>query len=280
MLEEVNESEMAVKTLMVAKSAAVSPDVRLEYVETGDPHGLPVVFLHGVTDSWGSFETTLERLPSSIRAIAVSQRGHGNSSRPDGLYRIEDFSADLRDFMDVLELPRAIIVGHSMGSFVAQRFAADYPDRTQGLVLLGSAASMSRNYAVREMVWALDSMTDPIDPAFVREFQASTLARPTDPSLFHAAVAESLKVPVRVWQETFRGFLDLDHAPMLNRIKAPTLIVWGSCDAVFSADEQSALRDGIPGARLVTYMGGGHAPHWEDAATFAAELTAFCKEVQ
>jgi pimeloyl-ACP methyl ester carboxylesterase len=66
---------------MVTRSAAVGADVRLEYVETGDPKGLPVVFLHGVTDSWTSFEGTMERLPESIRAIAVSQRGHGNSSR-------------------------------------------------------------------------------------------------------------------------------------------------------------------------------------------------------
>lgn len=281
---------MPVKSLMVTKSAVVgqasagharaaTKEVRLEYVESGDPAGLPVIFLHGVTDSWGSFETTMDLLPASIRSIAVSLRGHGNSSRPDGSYRIEDFSADVLSFMDALELPGAVFAGHSMGSFVAQRFAADHPERTRGLVLMGSAPSMARNYIVREMLWALDSMEDPIDPAFVREFQASTLARPTDPELFHAAVAESLKVPVRVWRETFRGFLEVDHAPMLGRIQAPTIIVWGSCDAVFSADEQAVLRDGIPGARLVIYPGGGHAFHWEDAATFAAELTAFCNEV-
>jgi pimeloyl-ACP methyl ester carboxylesterase len=115
---------------MVTRSAAVGADVRLEYVETGDPNGLPVVFLHGVTDSWTSFEGTMERLPESIRAIAVSQRGHGNSSRPAAGYSMEYFSRDVRHFMDALELPAAVIVGHSMGGFVAQRFAAELPDRT------------------------------------------------------------------------------------------------------------------------------------------------------
>ena len=264
---------------MIARSAAVSPDLRLEYVETGNPTGFPVVFLHGVTDSWTSFEGTMESLPGSIRAISVSQRGHGNSSRPASGYRMEDFSGDLLRFMDVLELPAAVIAGHSMGSFVAQRFAADHPDRTKGLVLMGSAPGMARNYAVREMLWALDAMVDPIDPAFVREFQASTLAKPIDPVLFHAVVAESLKVPVRVWRETFRGFLDVDHEAILGRIQAPAIVAWGSCDAIFSADEQAALRDRIPGGRLMTYAGGGHAFHWEDPATFAADLTAFCIEV-
>ena len=144
---------------------------------------------------------------------------------------------------------------------------------------MGSARGMASNSVVRDMVSALDAMVDPIDPDFVREFQASTLARPIDPALFHAVVAESLKVPVRVWRDAFRGFLDVDHTPLLGRIQAPAIVAWGSCDAIFSEAEQAGLRDAIPGARLVTYAGGGHAFHWEDPATFAADLTAFCIEV-
>jgi pimeloyl-ACP methyl ester carboxylesterase len=264
---------------MIASSAVVSPDISLEYVETGDPTGLPVVFLHGVTDSWTSFEGVMRLLPASIRAISVSQRGHGNSSRPASGYRMSDFSGDLLRFMDALALPSAVIVGHSMGSFVAQRFAAYHAERTRGLVLMGSAPRMAGNAVLREIATALEGMADPIDPDFVREFQAGTLARSVDPALFHAAVAESLKVPVRVWRDAFRGILETDHQTMLGRIQAPTIIVWGSCDAIFSGDEQSTLRDAIPRARLVTYAGGGHGFHWEDAATVAAELTAFCKEV-
>lgn len=271
---------MPIAAPMLARSIVVSPDVRLEYVESGNPAGLPVVFLHGVTDSWGSFEGLLASLPASIRAIAVSQRGHGNSSRPARGYRMVDFSGDLLGFMNALELPAAVIVGHSMGSFIAQRFAADHPERVRGLVLMGSTASLGSNAAVREMVDALEPMTDPIDPGFVREFQASTLARPIDPALFHAVVAESLKVPVRIWREMFTGFLEVDHTTLLPRIQAPTLVAWGTCDSMFTEADQTALCEGIAGARRVTYPGAGHGFHWEDAATFAADLTAFCREVR
>ena len=253
-------------------------ELKVAYTDVGS--GEPVILLHGVTDSWGSFEGVMEQLPPWIRAISISQRGHGNSSRPEHGYRIKDFSSDVVRFMDRLDIASAVIVGHSMGSFVAQRFAADHPGRAAAIALLGSAPSMARNQIVREMVWALGAMEDPIDPGFVREFQASTLARPVEPSLFHSVVAESLKVPVRVWRDTFRGFLDVDHTAELGSIQTPTLIVWGSCDTVFSIEEQEALRDGIPGARLLTYSGGGHSFHWEDAATFADDLTAFCKEVR
>ena len=270
---------MSATTTMIAKAAMVAPDLRLEYVESGDPNGPPVIFLHGVTDSWGSFEPVMERIPSWIHGVAISQRGHGNSSRPLRGYRMEDFSEDVVRFMDRLGFPRAVIVGHSMGGFVAQRFGIDHPERTMGLAVLGAAPGMTRNPVVREMLAALETMEDPIDPGFVRKFQASTLARSVDPAFFHAAVAESLKVPVRVWLEAFRGFPDVDHSTLLGRIEAPTIVGWGSCDTIFGMDEQVALRNAIPRARLLTYSGGGHAFHWEDAATFAADLTAFCKEV-
>ena len=74
---------MQVATMpMIAKTVSLGAGLDLEYVERGSRGGLPVVFLHGVTDSWGSFEGVLARLPESIHAYAVSQRGHGNSSRP------------------------------------------------------------------------------------------------------------------------------------------------------------------------------------------------------
>ena len=80
--------------------------------------------------------------------MRVSQRGHGNSSRPASGYRIADMADDLRLFLNALEIERAVLVGHSMGSFVAQRFAIDHPARTAGLVLLGSATGMRDNEVV------------------------------------------------------------------------------------------------------------------------------------
>lgn len=270
---------MPLTSPLSVQHAVVSPGVRLEFVDTGNPDGLPVVFLHGVTDSWRSFGPLMALLPASIRRIAVSQRGHGDSSRPDAGYRIEDMAQDLDALLDALDLPAAVIVGHSMGSFVAQRFAADHPDRTLGLVLMGSAPSMVGNALVQEMAAALETMTDPMDPAFASEFQTGTLVNPVDPEFFEMAVTESLKVPVRVWRDVFRGFLELDHTALLRRIQAQTLIVWGTRDAIFNNAEQAVLHEEIPQGRRLTYAGGSHAFHWEDPATFAADLAGFCRSV-
>src|ERR687892_491267 len=96
--------------------------VRLEYAEQGDPGGVPVLLLHGVTDSRRSWEPVLPHLPGWIHAIALSQRGHGESERPpDAGYRIEDLAEDAAAAIDALQLGRSIVVGHSMGGWVAQQ---------------------------------------------------------------------------------------------------------------------------------------------------------------
>ena len=273
---------MQVATMpMIANTVNLGLGLTLEYVERGRRGGLPVVFLHGFADSWGSFEGLLARLPQSIHAFAVTQRGHGNSSRPAGGYDIAYMAGDVALFLDALEIPAAVIVGHSMGSFVAQQFAIDDPERTLGLVLLGSAASMSDN----DVVWdywtsTVSHLTDPIDPAIVRNFQLSTLARPTSPELVDASVLESLKMPARVWRDLFGGFLELDHRAQLGLITAPTLIANGDRDAMFTPEHQRELHDAIPGSELVLYAGGGHASHWEDPDRVAADLTSFLERLE
>src|SRR5262245_142089 len=116
------------------KSVELPGAVRLPYVEQGDPSGVPLLFLHGVTDSWHSFEPVLPHLSPSIHAFALTQRGHGDAGRPASGYRARDFAADVAAFLDALALGPTVIVGHSMGSTNAQRFAIDHPERTRALV--------------------------------------------------------------------------------------------------------------------------------------------------
>ena len=242
---------------------------------------MPVILLHGVTDSWRSFEPVLPHLPRSLRVFAITQRGHGDSSRPVEGYRYVDLSEDVRAFMDAQRLRAAVIVGHSLGSMVAQRFAIDHPDRTLGLVMMGSFKALPTNTIVRDL-WdsTIVTLADPVSDAFVRDFQQSTLARPVPPAFFETVVRESLKVPARVWRETFAGFLEEDHAAALGRIAAPTLILAGARDAFTSAEEQDALRAAIAGARLVTYEDAGHALHWEEPRRAAADVVAFVGGLQ
>jgi non-heme chloroperoxidase len=263
-----------------AKRITLSNGLSLSYVDQGE-HTAPVlVLLPGLSDSWRSYELVLAHLPGSIRVIAVSLRGHGDSDKPESGYRTKDFSADVADLLSLLGIDRAIVAGHSSASLVAQRFAIDYPQRTAGIVLEGSFATLRGQREVEDVVAsAIAPLTDPITPDFARKFAAGTVVRPVPESFMEAMVGESLKVPARVWREAFAALLLDDHTSELAHIRAPTLLVWGDQDRLIGREGQDALIAGIPGSRIVVYAGVGHSPHWEDPARFAADLLVFMTSV-
>jgi non-heme chloroperoxidase len=253
--------------------------VRLEYAEQGSAAGLPVVMLHGITDSWRSFETVMQHLPASLNVFSLSQRGHGESDRPQS-YRTSEFAADAAAFIETLGLRRALVVGHSMGSVNAMRLAIDRPDLLHGLVLAGAFAGFRGNAALAEFHRdAIAPLRDPIDRAFIEEWQRSTLARPIDPAYFDTIVRETMKVPAPVWHGGFGALFDDAHADGMHRIEAPSLLAWGELDSFASRADQDTILGRVRGSRLAVYEGAGHALHWEEPARFAADVAAFAQAI-
>ena len=264
----------------IVRTASLPHGIRLPYADHGDSAGVPVLFLHGITDSWRSFEAVLPRLPPSIRAVALTQRGHGDADRPDTGYRPQDFADDVEAFLDVLGIERAVVVGHSMGGSVAQRFSIDHGDRVAGLVLVGARAAWHDHPDVAALIEQVaGGLSDPVDPRFVLEFQQSTLAQPVPPGWLEMAVAESLKLPARVWRSAFiQGVQQADLTAVLGGIRARTLLICGELDTL-ARDGQDVLLAGIEHSQLVCYPGTGHALHWEDPDRFAADVTAFVRSL-
>ncbi len=254
---------------------AITPGVALDYVERGDPKGLPVVLLHGYTDSRQSYQPLLATLPAGLRLIAVSHRGHGDSDKPDSRYDPAELAADVRRFMDALGIERAVIVGHSMSSQVAQRFAAHYPERVRALILMGAFTTLKGHAEVDALRQGIAMFGDHVEPAFARDFQQSTLARPVPSWFFETIVAESLKVPAHVWRTALDAQIAEDCATYHASITAPTLVLWGDKDGIGPREQQALIGAAIPDARLTVYGGLGHSPHWEAPHRVAADIAAF-----
>lgn len=253
--------------------------IRLPYVTQGATSGTPLLLLHGLADSWRSFELVLPHLPPSIQAFAITQRGHGDASRPVTGYRPSDFAADLDRALDALQLEAAVLVGHSSHTFVVQRYAVDHPDRTLGLVLISAPATLRGKGGVGELLTSLSKLTDPIDPQFVRSFAQETFYRPLPPAFIDAMVTESLKMPAFVWREAFQALPEADLGAELSQISAPVLLIWGDRDSIVPRGDQDALLAAIPGASLVVYKDTGHSPHWEEPIRFARDLEAFVRSL-
>jgi non-heme chloroperoxidase len=254
--------------------------VRLRYAEQGASAGHPVILLHGYTDSWFSFSRVLPLLAASYHAYALDQRGHGDSERPASGYAMRDLAADVVAFMDAQDLPQATLVGHSMGSLVAQEVALAAPERLTRLVLVGSGTSL-HNEAMLEFQRMVDALQDPVPAVFAREFQVSTIHHPVPEDFLDAAVAESLKLPASVWQYALMGQLAVDYAAQLGRIQTPTLILRGDQDTVFTRAAQDALVVGLAATAVSkVYSETGHALHWERPAEFVHDLEDFITQTE
>jgi non-heme chloroperoxidase len=234
--------------------------VRLRYASQG-PIGAPaILMLHGVTDSWFSFSRLLSLLPPDLRAIVPDQRGHGDSDKPAETCTLDAMAADAIALLDALHIQSAMIVGHSMGSLVAQRVASAASDRVTSLCLIGSAAS-ARNDVLLDLVDEVNALEDPVSVDFVSAFQASTIYRPIPRPFFDRVVIESLKVPAAVWKCAFKSMLE--SGPAAVPASCPVSILWGDRDAVFSLSDQDSLQRHIPSAAFTALKDVGHAPHWE-----------------
>ncbi len=261
------------------KHSELPNKVTLQYAEQGEKSGIPIIFLHGLSDSWCSFERVLPNLPESVHSFALTLRGHGDSSHPEDGYRFRDFATDVESFMDLNNIESAVIVAHSMGCLVAQFFAVECPERVKGLILIGSPYRPSEKQALKEFgEFVLSSLEDPVPPEFVREFQESTLVQPVPEDFLETIIEESLKLPARVWKAVVESFMQDDLSGELKNIKAPTLLIWGNKDSMFSKSDQDKLLAAIKNSKLMVYEGAGHGVHWEEPEQVTSDLLNFIKD--
>ncbi len=262
------------------KFADLATGIRLAYVEQGPRDGMPVILLHGLSDSHRSFDLVRPLLPGCWRLFAVTQRGHGLSDKPQIGYAMRDFAADVAAFMDAVGIERAVLVGHSMSSAIVLQTAADYPQRVAGLALIGAFAHFRDTPAMAELHDAVFDIGETCGGEFALAFQESTLANPIPQSFLDIAVSETLCMPGDAWRGAVQGLIEFEPCDAARRIEAPAMIVWGDRDAYCPRADQDDLRKALPASRLFTLPGVGHAVHWEKPAETAALLRAFISDIE
>lgn len=252
--------------------------ITLNYAVQGDPKGPVIVMLHGAGDSWHSFARVLPLVPSSYRVYAVTLRGHGLSDHPETGYSRGDFAGDILDFLDQLHIQHATLVGHSLGSFVAQKVAEQDNGHLDRLVLIGSGPGTRRAGSSEETVTSpFAKLTDPVPYTFARDFQASTIYYPVPAWFFEMMVGEAQRVPAATWHGLGASISAGDSLEALKKIQVPTLLLWGEKDSIFHRDDQETLLHNIPQASLKAYPETGHALHWERPQQFTADMLAFIR---
>jgi len=262
------------------KTMALPDGETLAYIDMGYASGPPVVLIHGYTDNARDWVPMLPYLSKRYRLILVDIRGHGQSSKPECCYNRLDFKL----LLDGLGVRKADIVGHSLGSIIAQTFAEYWPDRTAHVVLISSTGGYPPELPKRppqfDFAAEIRKLKEPIDadsPFMIAWWDSPT---PVDPDFIRRQRKDAAGIPLRVWLAVLDEALPANNVfadlqATLPRLKAPTLLIWGSKDPIMEEPVRQSLRDALPSAKVKIFEGLGHNPFWEDPRGVAEVVNAF-----
>jgi pimeloyl-ACP methyl ester carboxylesterase len=256
--------------------------IRLHVRDSGPKTAPAIILLHGMGASLHTWEPWATALSATHRVIRFDLPGCGlTGPDPTGLYTNDRRMAVLSALMDHLGVPRATLIGNSMGGRLAWTFAAANPTRVSKLVLISPDGYASPGF---------DYGRPPTVPAFLgvmrwvlpKSMLRSNLAIAyADPGRLTDAVAtryhDLLRAPgVRsAMLEQMRQSVLVPPEPLLRQITAPTLLVWGARDGMIPVANAQDYSRALPNASLVTLPTLGHVPHEEDPATALQPVLAF-----
>lgn len=258
----------------------LSTGISMKYVEAGNDGGKVVIMLHGFTDTSRSFfdtVTELNRLNPGLKIYALDQRGHGGTSmpaiecasNPEDCFSPAEFANDVIAFMDQKSISKAYIVGHSMGSIIAQELSLEYPARVQGMVLIGSfingqASAAINDYLINGIIageWKTSLEKDPgfewpkdayllkptdLDPELVKWIKTDWVLDPiADPELLKAIYPETMDTKLGVWIGVPYGLRQLNNTERLKKLTVQTLVLWATQDNFFPKNDQDEIRNAL-----------------------------------
>jgi 4,5:9,10-diseco-3-hydroxy-5,9,17-trioxoandrosta-1(10),2-diene-4-oate hydrolase len=262
---------------------------RVNVVEIGS--GEPaVVFVHGLAGSWQNWLENMPHFAAGHRVIAFDLPGFGGSDDPREKISIPGYGRFVDALLDRLGVGPAVLVGNSMGGFIAAEVAIQYPARVRQLVLV-SAAGLTVEYqrhesvlgalrAGRRLLVAWGGFIGARSDAIARRPRARRM-------LMRLVVHDADKIPAPLIAEQVRGarnagFVDaldaLTDYPIrarLGEISCPTLIVWGTKDNLVPVRDAAEFERLIPGSRKVVWEETGHMPMLERPAAFNALVEEF-----
>ncbi len=262
------------------KSVALPNGMTMAYVEMGNPAGHPVILVHGYTDNARDWVPLVPYLDPSDRLVLVDIRGHGQTSKPECCYNRLDFAYDIKLLMDALQIGKADIIGHSLGSIICQTLAEEWPDRIGRVVLISSSGGPRPGAVPRkpkfDFAAEIRKLKEPIDPDSPFMIAWWDSPTPVDPDFIRRQRKDAAGIPLHVWLAILdQDPLSADVQRTLPRLKAPTLLIWGSKDPLIDEEHRQTLREALPAAKVSIFNGLGHNPFWEDPSAVAAVINGF-----
>ena len=246
--------------------------------------GDPLVLIMGLRRNAEWWYCQIPALPEHFKVIAFDNRGAGRSDKPRMDYSIRLFADDTAALMEALDIKSAHVLGISMGGYIAQELAINYPDKVRSLILgctgCGGERAVLMSPERMEKFAAIEGLTPEevlrknMDiyfsdkfiqehPEKVGEFMEVSFRYPQPPEFFERQFAACLKH---------------DTVDRLHHISDPTSIMAGDDDPLVPSENSRILKELMPGAELHFFPGSRHCFFIEDADAFNKKVTSFFKK--
>lgn len=261
--------------------------IQLHLVETGNARGRPILFIHGFSQCWLAWSRQLEStLAESYRLVAMDLRGHGFSEKPrEGYDDSRLWADDVNAAIQGLGLDQPLLCGWSYGPLVILDYIRHYGEGgiggvhfVGGVTKLGSKQALSvltpefldlvPGFFGTEVEESVRSLASLVRMCLVQEPSAAEL---------YLMLGYSLSVPSYVRQALFSRSCDNDD--LLPTIRKPVLITHGADDAIVKPIVVDQHKASIAHAQIHVMSNAGHAPFWDDAASFNLRLGAFAESL-
>jgi pimeloyl-ACP methyl ester carboxylesterase len=248
---------------------------------TGRP---PIVFVHGFGCALGDWDAQVAHLSPRHETVAVDLRGHGKSPGGAAECSVERYGADVAEVMRSLDLPRAVVVGHSMGCRVAVEAALQAPGHTAAVILVdGSQFAAAMGPVLMQRFATPDGYATLVNALFVDMFTAKS-ARPVVTSI----VERASRLPRPVGEKMLTDIVRYDVgrlATSLAGLRVPVMAL----QTTYSNEkrERATMREGqstpyldmlrasVPSARVEVIPDTGHFPQIDESARTNALIDSF-----
>lgn len=242
--------------------------------------GRPVLLLHGWLGSWELWRDTIEVLGREFKTYSLDFWGFGTSkATEDNLnFSVENFVELVYQFMERLGIPKAPIIGHSMGGTVSLGVAIRHPDVVVKVGVVGSSVDgAALNPLLKLAGFPVFAHTFFLVPDLVKLFLRvySFLMATDGRRLGHMIVSDFSQVTVKPFFQSIDTLRKTDLRSRLGEIQVPTLGIYGTKDIIVGPTQRKVLDDGVADSRVYNFRNSGHFPMLDEPEAFHATIRDF-----
>lgn len=248
-------------------------------VRTWEGNGPALLLIHGISSAGSVWNPIIPALAAEFTPIAIDQRGHGASDKPESGYLYDDYITDLDGVLDTLELEHPLIIGHSLGGIVTLWWAAKHPNRAAALVIEDSPLHSGQDYMPAFDEWLmLNAMPEEdLRAHYAEEYPRWPPELVLERARLMAKTARNVFAELRADSLAHDG---VDRIAEITGIQSPTLLVHGDLEGggMVAPEDAAAFERRLGNARSIRIAGGGHTLHREHKDEFLAAILPFLRQ--